>query len=88
MTTDRLVVDFAPMEGAVLRMLGLVERRGFRVSGIGMTERPCGKQASLELEIVARDSGRRIDVLGLQLRRLHGVSDVTFAPPCVQERAA
>jgi acetolactate synthase regulatory subunit len=86
--TERLVVDFAPMEGAVLRLLGLVERRGFRVSGIGMTERPCGTQASLELDVVARDGGRRLDVLGLQLKRLHGVSDVTFAPPQVRERAA
>ena len=88
MMTEKLVVDFAPMEGAVLRMLGLVERRGFRVSGIGMTEMPCGKQASLALDLVARDGGRRIDVLGLQLRRLHGVSGVTHAPPHVQEQAA
>jgi acetolactate synthase-1/3 small subunit/acetolactate synthase II small subunit len=86
--TERLVVDFAPAEGAVLRLLGLVERRGFRVSGIGMSERPCGKQASLALDLVARDAGRRVDVLGLQLRRLHGVVDVTFAPPHVQEQAA
>ena len=86
--TEKLVVDFAPMEGAVLRMLGLVERRGFRVSRIGMTEQPCGKQASLALDLVARDGGRRIDVLGLQLRRLHGVSGVTHASPHVQEQAA
>ena len=87
MMTEKLVVDFAPMEGAVLRMLGLVERRGFRVSAIGMTERSCGTQASLALDLVARDAGRRIDVLGLQLRRLHGVSDVTYAPQ-VREQAA
>ena len=88
MTTEKLLVDFAPMEGAVLRMLGLVERRGFRVSAIGMTEAPCGKRASLALDLVARDAGRRIETLGLQLRRLHGVSEVTHAVPCMQEQAA
>jgi acetolactate synthase regulatory subunit len=88
---EKLVVDFAPMEGAVLRMLGLVERRGFRVSGIGMTEQPCGRRASLELELVARDAGRRVEVLGHQLRRLHGVAEVTHgagSAAVLQERAA
>jgi hypothetical protein len=34
----RLEIQFTPGEGAVLRMLGLVERRGFRVRGIAMIE--------------------------------------------------
>ncbi|WP_114952345.1 ACT domain-containing protein [Sphingosinicella terrae] len=85
---ERLVVEFAPAEGAVLRMLGLVERRGFRVSGLGMSEQPCGSQASLSLELVARDAGRRVEVLGLQLQRLHGVSRVTHASAVARERAA
>jgi acetolactate synthase regulatory subunit len=77
---DRMIVDFAPAEGAVLRLLGLVERRGFRVRAIDMSEQPCGKRASLTLDIVAHDSGRSVDVLELQLHRLHGVFGVTPAP--------
>ena len=86
--TESLVVKFMPMEGAVLRMLGLVERRGFRVSRIGMTEQPCGRRASLVLDLVARDAGRRVEVLGHQLRRLHGVADVTHSTAIIRERAA
>ena len=86
--TEKLVVDFAPAEGAVLRLLGLVERRGFRVSGLGMTEQPCGSQASLSLDLVARDAGRRVEVLELQLQRLHGVHRVTHASAIARERAA
>ncbi|MGZ8313464.1 MAG: ACT domain-containing protein [Allosphingosinicella sp.] len=88
---ERLVVDFAPMEGAVLRMIGLIERRGFRVSGMEMIEQPCGRRASLGLDLVARDGGRRVEVLGHQLRRLHGVSEVTHGAataPVIRERAA
>lgn len=77
MMNDRIVVEFAPMEGAVLRMVGLVERRGFRVRGIDMNEQPCGRRASLTLDIVPHDASRSVDVLELQLRRLHGVSSVS-----------
>ena len=34
--SGRIHVDFDAAEGAVLRMVGLVERRGFAVSGISM----------------------------------------------------
>ena len=75
--TERMIVDFAPAEGAVLRLLGLVERRGFAVRGIGMSEQPCGKRASLTRDIVAHDPGRSFDVLARQLGRLHGVRRIS-----------
>lgn len=77
--SEKIVVDFAPMEGAVLRLLGLVERRGFRVSGLVMSEQPCGKRASLVLDVEPRDGNRSVDVLELQIRRLHGILGVTTA---------
>ena len=36
--TERLTISFAPAEGAVLRMLGLVERRGYALRSVSMTE--------------------------------------------------
>ena len=36
-----------PVEGAVLRMIGLVERRGFRIRRVAMAEQPCGRRGSL-----------------------------------------
>ncbi len=53
----RVVIDFAAGEGAVIRMLGLVERRGFLVRGIAMEEQAAG--ASLTLDIKPHDSSRR-----------------------------
>ncbi len=75
----RVVIDFAAGEGAVIRMLGLVERRGFLVRGIAMEEQAEG--ASLTLDIEPRDSSRRFEVLGLQLERLHEVRSVSFSTP-------
>ena len=77
---DRIRIDFAIMEGAVLRVLGLVERRGYCVHGIGMTEHEDGETASLVLDVAPRDSGRGLDVLALQLRRLVGIRSVSRSP--------
>jgi hypothetical protein len=37
---ERLTIDFTPAEGAVLRMIGLVERRGYVVNGAVIGFRP------------------------------------------------
>lgn len=85
--SNRISIEFAIAEGAVLRMLGLVERRGFLVSGIGMTEHEDGETASMMIEVVPRDDGRRLDVLDLQLRRLHGVRRVSLFSPSIASAA-
>ena len=74
----RLIIDFGAEEGAVIRIVGLVERRGFELRGIAMSGD--GPRASLTLDVTARDAGRRLDVLDLQLRRLTGVSQVSVFP--------
>jgi acetolactate synthase-1/3 small subunit/acetolactate synthase II small subunit len=73
-----LVIDFRAEEGAVGRIVGLVERRGFELRGISMTGG--AERGFLTLEVEARDSGRRLDVLDLQLRRLGGIGDVSIYP--------
>ncbi|CAA9535948.1 MAG: hypothetical protein AVDCRST_MAG91-3343 [uncultured Sphingomonadaceae bacterium] len=69
----RLNIAFAPGEGALVRMLGLVERRGFDVRGVSMAD------GSMMLDVEARDGSRRLDMLDLQLRRLVDVRDVRVA---------
>ena len=69
----RLTIAFAPGEGAVVRMLGLVERRGFKLCGIAMAE------GEMTLDVEPRDAGRKLDMLDLQLRRLVEVRDVRVA---------
>ena len=76
--SGRIEIAFDPAEGAVLRMLGLVERRGFEVGAIAM-HAEAGKGA-LSLDVIARDPSRRLDVIAGQLRRLHEVRDVSIHP--------
>ena len=72
--TDRIRIGFHNDEGALVRILGMVERRGYRLLAVD------ARDGSLALELSARDPGRRLDVLAAQLRRLHDVTDVTPFP--------
>ena len=75
MMTGRLIIAYRDEEGAIGRIVGLVERRGFELRGLTMTGETAGHK--LTLDVAARDSSRRLDVLDLQLRRLDGVSQVS-----------
>jgi acetolactate synthase II small subunit len=77
--TERLTISFAPAEGAVLRMLGLVERRGYALRGVTMTEK--GNGGLLVVDVEPRDSSRRVNVVAQQLGRLVDVHSVTLAHP-------
>ena len=79
--TGRLIVDFRPEEGAVPRIVGLVERRGFELRGLTMSGQ--APRASLTLDVVPRDASRRLDLLNRQLQRLDGVAQVSFFSPPV-----
>ena len=76
---QRLAIDITPAEGAVVRVLGLVERRGFVVRGLAMSEQ--GSGASLVIDLEPRDPSRRADVVARQLSRLVDVNHVSFATP-------
>lgn len=84
----RLIIEYYVAEGAVIRMLGLVERRGFRVTRIAMAEQPCGRRSTLMIEVLANDSARTLDILALQLGRLHGVTRVTHDSAEFRDKAA
>jgi acetolactate synthase II small subunit len=75
---QRLAIDFTPAEGAVVRVLGLVERRGFVVRRLAMSEQENG--ASLVIDLEPRDPSRRAEVVARQLGRLVDVNQVTIAP--------
>lgn len=78
--TERLRIAFRPEEGALVRILGLVERRGYRLLAVEAQE------GRLSLDLLARDPGRRLDVLAAQIRRLTDVTEV--APyPSIQSAA-
>ncbi|MGJ3232593.1 MAG: ACT domain-containing protein [Oceanicaulis sp.] len=80
--TCRIDIDFTRAEGAVLRLIGLVERKGFEVTGIAMpaaNDGPTGGPARLSLNIVPRDPGRRIEVLSRHVEKVYGVREVILS---------
>lgn len=78
--TGRMRIDFMPAEGAVVRLIGLIERRGFQVRGLGMTEEDA-ERASLVVELEPRDPTRSLKTLDLQLRRIQGVRNISVFTP-------
>lgn len=76
--SGRIEIDFDASEGALLRMLGLVERRGFVVGAVAMNAE--AGRGALSLDVSARDPSRRLDVVAGQLRRLHEVRNVAIFP--------
>ena len=64
----------ADREGALVRLLGLVERRGFRLGAVRTAATPRGLRLSLTL---ASDD-RAADVLLRQVARLHDVLDAAL----------
>ena len=83
----RLKVEFVNSEGALLRLLGVVERRGFMIKSVAMNEHSDGALASVIVEIAPRGSERRLDVLIPFLQRLHEVRSINAFEP-MQDQAA
>lgn len=64
-----LTLTLAPVEGALLRLLGLVERRGFPLGAIQSRPTPAG----LDVRLTLAADDRPGDVLLRQVQRLHDV---------------
>ncbi len=75
MQTQMLTIEFSPEEGAIIRLLGLVERRGYEVKTINLPL-TSKNNSSLDIAIIARDASRDIGVLQRQISRLIGVQRV------------
>ena len=61
-------------EGALVRTLGLIERRGFRLGSMATRPTPHGLALTLSLA----SDGRPADVLLRQIRRLHDVLEAAL----------
>ncbi|WP_140984532.1 ACT domain-containing protein [Asticcacaulis tiandongensis] len=65
-------IEIDRLEGTLLRVLGLIERRGFHIDGLELT----GIDEDTRLATITvrpRDEKRSIDTLGLQIDRLYGI---------------
>ena len=73
--SDTIHVQIDRADGALQRLIGLVERRGFFIDGIDMA--PEGPALRISLTVRGRDAGRSIDNLGLQIDRLFGTRRIS-----------
>ena len=87
--TGEIVIDFARSEGAVLRLIGQIERRGFEITSMLMSDVDAGP-ARLTLGVTARDAARRFDTLSRHVSKIYGVVGVQAreAQAAFMERAS
>jgi len=70
-----LSLSLSNAEGALVRVLGLIERRGFPLAG--MECRP--ETGGLRLTVRVPDNGRPVDVLLRQIKRLPDIREASYA---------
>ena len=71
-----LRIQLSSIEGAVIRALGLIERRGFSLDKCSVGE-PDGNGRDMEVTVTSSRPG---DLLKRQLERLHDVYHVELMP--------
>jgi acetolactate synthase II small subunit len=76
-SNHRLTIELSCAEGAMLRALGLMERRGYFLQTCTLHAELEGKKV-LEIQV---ESDRPAGLLKRQLERLHDVLTVTIKPP-------
>jgi acetolactate synthase regulatory subunit len=72
--TTRIDIDFLPAEGAVVRLIGLVERRGYELEAMNYV--PASGAHRLSVTVRPRPGLRRIETLKAQIARVYGVTAV------------
>ncbi len=77
-----LQIQLSSVEGAVIRALGLIERRGFSVVTCSVSE-PDGADRDMEVTVSSTRPG---DLLKRQLERLHDVFHVELKPAAAMQK--
>jgi len=78
-----LHIQLSSVEGAVIRALGLMERRGFSLNTCSVSE-PDGSGRAMEVTVTSTRPG---DLLKRQLERLHDVFFVELKPAATGKSA-
>jgi len=72
-------IELDRLEGTLLRILGLVERRGFHIDQMELYDLGEDKRG-LTITARPRDPSRSPDTLGLQIDRLYGITRLPDDP--------
>ena len=70
--SDTIHIQIDRADGSLQRLIGLVERRGFHIDGMMLSDE--GNTRRVQIQVRGRDAGRCIDNLGRQIDRLFGVT--------------
>ena len=82
--TDTLLIQIDRTEGSLQRLIGLIERRGFHIDRMTLSD--AGAYREVRLSVRGRDAGRCTNVLQRQIDRLIGTQRVApAASPRVEE---
>jgi acetolactate synthase II small subunit len=82
--TDTFLIQIERSEGALQRLIGLIERRGFHIDRMNVAD--AGAHQEVRVAVRGRDASRCPDVLGRQIDRLIGVRRIAPASsPHVEE---
>lgn len=81
----RLMMRLVAVEGALQRMLGTLEHRGFRVVECRVATDPADPGYQVDMEV---EGERHPDLLCRQLARLHDLREVAWAPSAREVRKA
>lgn len=74
MSTETLHLNIDRADGSLQRLIGLVERRGFHIDGMTLSDEGHGRH--VELAVRGRDAARCTQTLGRQIDKLFGVTRV------------
>ncbi len=86
MNAQNLRVEFEPAEGALPRLLGLIERRGYQILDLGLCDGP-GAQSYLDIRLIPRNPEHDLGILRRQITRLIEVARVEENPQKEHMRA-
>lgn len=75
MSTETLHLNIDRADGSLQRLIGLVERRGFHIDGMTLSDEGHGRR--VELAVRGRDAARCTQTLGRQIDKLFGVTRVS-----------
>jgi acetolactate synthase II small subunit len=71
-----LRMNIQKVEGAIIRLLGLIERRGFSVTAMHAHTDDTNQQ--VEITVHLHSAGRSVDILARQIEKLYDVRSVAW----------
>ena len=75
--SDTIHIQIDRADGSLQRLIGLVERRGFHIDCMSLSDE--GAMRRVQLQVRGRDEGRCTENLGRQIDKLIGATRVGFA---------